>query len=304
VGWLLELGTSGVRDLTLTGGDLPLITVHTADGALLHYAMHSGVPYGRHPLPRLDSHDPLGGLRPALLDALRAPNEAPLPRVQMGAVTVLSSYDGRLHAIQTGEHTVTLIIDGEHVDLLRDYAAGVLATDLDRELGTVGVLTGDGALHVFQQHVRVGAYPLGLALDGCCPTVFLPDGSGTVIVSDEGRVRIFDTVGRVLAQAICPAELCAASVAPAGEWIVRYGGMRGAIRVYDAHLTAVRQGTGEQLRAASRSVQLFRAGDDCGEGIGALAVADDGTLAFVQGETLCCVHLSALASLPLEQPLF
>ena len=81
-------------------------------------------------------------------------------------------------------------------------------------------------------------------------------------------------------------------------------GMRGAIRVYDAHLTAVRQGTGEQLRAASRSVQLFRAGDDCGEGIGALAVADDGTLAFVQGETLCCVHLSALASLPLEQPLF
>ena len=152
----------------------------------------------------------------------------------MGAVTVLSSYDGRLHAIQTGEHTVTLIIDGEHVDLLRDYAAGVLATDLDRELGTVGVLTGDGALHVFQQHVRVGAYPLGLALDGCCPTVFLPDGSGTVIVSDEGRVRIFDTVGRGLAEAICPEGLWGQAGAPAGVWVVRVAGRRGALRADSA----------------------------------------------------------------------
>ncbi|MEW6579400.1 MAG: hypothetical protein AB1435_09410 [Chloroflexota bacterium] len=304
MGWLLELDTSGVRDLTLTGGDPPLITLRTAEEALLHYAMHSGAPYGRQSLPRLDSHDPLGDLRPALLDALRAPNEVPLPRVQMGAVTVLSSYDGRLHAIQAGEHTVTLMIDGEHVELLRDYAAGVLATDLDRELGTVGVLTGDGALHVFQQHVRVGVYSLDLALDGCRPTVFLPDGSGTVVVSDEGRACVFNTAGRVLAQATCPAELCSASVAPAGEWIVRYGGMRGAIRVHDARLTAVRQGTGDDLRAASRSVQLFRAGDDFSEGIGALVVADDGTLAFVQGRLLCCAHLSALAPLPLEQPLF
>ena len=69
--------------------------------------------------------------------------------------------------------------------------------------------------------------------------------------------------------------------------------------VYDAHLTAVRQGTGEQLRAASRSVRLFRAGDDCGEG--ALAVADDGTLAFVQGDV---VLRASRRVLPLEQPLF
>jgi len=304
VGWLLELDTSGVRDLILTGGDPPLITLHTAEETLVHYAMHSGALYGREALPRLDSHTLLAGLRPALLDALRAPNEAPLPRVRVGAVTVLSSYDGRLHALQSGGHTVALMIDGERVDLLRDHASGVLATGLDRELGTVGVLTGDGALYVFQQHVLVGAYPLDSAQDGCHPTISLPDGSGTLVVSEEGRTRIFDTAGRVLAQATCPAELCSASVAPAGEWIVRYGGTRGTIRVYDARLMAVRQGTGGDLRAASRSVQLFRAEGDFSEEIGPLVVADDGTLAFIQGRLLCCAHLSALPSFPLERPLF
>ncbi|MEP0762016.1 MAG: hypothetical protein HRF48_04690 [Chloroflexota bacterium] len=304
MGWLLELDTWGVRDLSLIGGDPPLIALHTAEETFLYYAIDSGALYGREVLPRLDPRDLLDGLRPALLDALRAPNGAWLPRARLGAVTVLSSNDGRLHVIEIGGHTTTLMMDGERVDLLRDHAAGVLATGLDRELGTVGVLTGDGALHVFQQHVRVGAYPLDLALDGCRPTIFLPDGSGTLVVSDEGRTRIFDTAGRVLAQATCPAELCSAAVAPAGEWIVRYGGARGAIRVDDARLTAVRQGTVDDLRAASRSVQLFRSEGDFGEGIGSLVVADDGTLAYVQGRLLCCAPLSALAPLPLEQPLF
>jgi len=304
VGWLLELDTQRVRDLALVGGDPPLIALHTAEETLLYYAIDSGALYGRETLPRFDPHDLLDGRRPAPFDALRAPNQAPLPRAQVGTATVLSSHDGRLHAIQRGEHTVALLIDGEHVDLLRDHAAGVLAMGLDRELGTVGVLTGDGALHVFQQHVPVGVYPLDLALHGCCPTISLPDGSGMLIVSDEGRTRIFDTAGRVLEQAICPAELCLAAVAPAGEWVVRYGGARGVVRVHDAHLTAVRQGAGDDLRAASRLVQLFETEDVSGENIDRLVVADDGTLAFVQGRSLCCAHLSSLPPLPLEQPLF
>ncbi|MCZ7539789.1 MAG: hypothetical protein M5U29_07760 [Anaerolineae bacterium] len=304
MGWLLELDTRGVRDLALTSGDPPLITLHTAEETLLFYATESGALYGREVLPQPHSHDLLDGLHPALLDALRAPNAAPLPRVQIGIATVLSSYDGRLHAIESGGHTVALMIDGERVDLLRDHPAGVLATGLDRELGTVGVLTGDGALHVFQQHVRVGVYPLDLALDGCRPAIFLPDGSGTLVVSDGSRTRIFDTAGRVLEQAICPEELRSAAAASAGEWIIRYGGARGVIRVYDAHLTAVRQGTGDDLRAASRSVQLFGTEGGLGEGIDWLVVADDGTLVFVQGRSLCCAHLSWLPSLPLERSLF
>ncbi len=303
VGWLLELETGAVRDICLVAGDPPLIALHVADDALAFFALHTGAFYGWGSLPRPDARDPLDSLSVALLDALRAPNGAILPRVRLGAMTVLSAYDGRLHVIQSGEGTVTLVIDGERIDLLRDHAADVLAVDLDREMGTVGALAGDGVLHVFQQHVAVGSYAVGVARDGCRPTICLPDAAGVIVIGDTDGTRIFDTAGRMLAQANCPAGFCGAAVAPAGQWVIRYGGGHSAIRAYDAHLTAMRQGTGDDLRAASHSVQLFRVEAAAGEEIGALAVADEGVLAFVQGKTLCCASLSALASLPSEQVL-
>jgi hypothetical protein len=302
VGWLLALELPSVRDICLVTGDPPLIALDAADDGLLFFSAHSGAFYGGETLPRPDARDPLGNRPIALLDTLRAPNGALLPRVRIGAMTVLSAYDGRLHVIQSGERAVKLAIDGEPVNLLRDHAAEVLAVGLDRELGTVGVLTDDGALHVFQQHVAVGTYSVGVAR-GYRPSVFLPDAAGTIIVGDEERTRVFDMAGRLLAQAPCPAMLGAAEVAPAGEWIIRYGGMRGAIQAYDARLTVVRQGAGEDLRAASRSVQLFPAEKVRDGEIEALALADDGLLAFVQGQTLCCAHLSTLAPLPSEQTL-
>lgn len=237
----------------------------------------------------------------AFLRALRGPGRTWLPHVRAGMWGVHTSHDGRFRLLHYGEHDLITQIEGEFTRLPRDGEASLRAAALDRDLGTIAALDTQARLHVFQQVVYVGAFPL--AVENGPALLSLADAAGSILVGSGAALRLVDLAGRVLAQARLPAPVVACSIAPNGAWIAAV--TASGLHIYDAGLLPVRHAALPELLNRLDPFDAPSA-DAEPEGAGmsrAVAVASDGTLAFAVGGVVGVTYLDALEALPQPQPL-
>ena len=132
----------------------------------------------------------------------------------------------------------------------------------------------------------------------------LPDGSGTVCLADSASLRVLDLGGTVQQTAALATPAGVVCWMPDGAWVVTGEPEQGMIRLYDAQLTLARQGSAERLLDRANLVQLFVMMPAPGAQLTAIALANDGTLAFALGGLLCVTQAAELVPQPQPRPLF
>lgn len=298
--WRVQL-TEAIRAIHLLPGDPPQLAVMAMDGAVYFFEQHQGAYYG-YTLPD-SAAEPGDSTWPAFAETLRAPNGAYLPRVLIGQNTILSSYDGRLRVFQRGNEDLLLDLDGQTLTL--DHRGEALtAVGLDRELGTLAALTADGTLHIYQQHIPVGAYSMGLSEEAPLVTLLVPDAADSVLVVETNRVRMFDLAGHLLNTAVMPSIVQVAACTPDGSRLITGHQDQGVMRVYDVTLQPLRQQTAPVILAEAQTTQLIEDYPPDDLTFSAIDIADDGTLSFCWDGALCLTHSDTLPPLPRARLLF
>jgi hypothetical protein len=304
VDWYLHLSSHPLNAVRLLDGDPAQVAVWTSWQHIHFYTQHNGIFWGSlHVFPPAEADFQSEGWR-SFVETLRAPNGAYLPVVDTGQTVVYTANDGRLRLYRGLDHRLALDMDGQVVILDRDGAAPIVALGFDRELGTVGALDADRILHIYQQHVYVGAYFLTEDLNTDTAVVLLPEASGIILVADTHSIGVLDMAGQAQHTATLPFMLGTVACSPDGSQIVVSDAASDMLHVYDAHLNLARQGDAFSLVRQTTQLQLLATLPSPGTPSQALDITDEGTLALALDGILCLTHVAELPFLPQPRTLF
>ena len=307
MGWRLHLSTQPVSAVQFIGEgtEKPQVAIWDSRHNVHFYDRLAATPLGELHLadwhPPDDLHDPEWQEQ---LQTLRAPNGDFLPSVYLSHLAILQSGDGRLRLYHFADGRLILEIEDRHVPLQREDDGRFLAVGLDRALGPIGAVNEDGALTLFQQHVRIETVDLGLNLDmEARLDIAVPEGMGRLVVSDGAHVLMVDAAGRILHQMEAFFTVGGVATAPDGSLIALADIDDNLVRVYDSTLRPTHQKHAIDLVIAARQVQLLASLPGRKAGLGTLEVADSGNLIFGLGGIVCVTNLKALDELPQLRPL-
>ncbi|NDJ75011.1 MAG: hypothetical protein GYB65_02020, partial [Chloroflexi bacterium] len=157
MGWRIDLSDVALWAVYLLPGNPDQLVAWPSHTTARCYAQHSGAHYTDLNVIYGDGFRPGNDDWRAFLQTLRTPGGAYLPVVDTGNVVIHPSTDGRLRVYQTRDDRLFLELDGQEMLLPRDGSPSLAVVALDRELGSVCALGTDGLLHIYQQHVYIGA---------------------------------------------------------------------------------------------------------------------------------------------------
>ncbi len=300
VAWRLHLSTQPVLAVEHLMAETPFIAAWDSRHKAHFYDLYSAMPSGeRHFEREVLSSDPEDNAWREFVADLQAPNDIYLPTVYLAGLTLYQSRDGRLRLYHFQDGSLILEVEGRHIALQREQDGRFLVAGLDRALGLVAAVDDKGVLHIFQQHIRVGAYELGLALGmEARLNLTMPDGLGRLLVSDGEHVLLVDSAGRALHSLTAHYAVGPIAISPNGQHILLGDIDDNLIRVYDAELRPAYQKYAIDLVAAARQVQLMASLPGRKAGLSAVDISDRGSIGFALGGVICVTDLKALDVLP------
>lgn len=300
MGWRLHLSTQPIEAVHIVAGSPPLVVVWDKRHQVHYYRFDDATPLGD---GAFDAVEAPADLQDAVwhetVSTFRAPNGSYLPTVYLNRLTLHQSRDGRMRLYHFHEGDSMLQVEDHFLSLSRDDGGRYLVMGLDRALGLSAACDDDGLLHIFQQHVRVGLFEIGLSLGmDARLNLALPDGAGTLYVCDGERVIRVDSGGRIEQDLRTHFTVGKVAVSPAGGRVALADIDDNLIRVYDADLVQTHQKHAIDLVMDARQVQLLASLPGRKAGLSALDIADDGSIVFALGGVLCVTEVDALNMLP------
>lgn len=305
MGWRLHLSNQPVVAVQLLTGEPSQLAIWDSTHTVHGYGRDDAMPLGKIELAQQHPPDDLNEpFWREFVSSLRAPGGGVLPTVNLPQLALYYSRDGRMRLYHYQQGGLILELDGRHIALDREQDGRFLAAALDRALGLVGAVNDAGQLFVFQQHVRVGAFEIGLSLDvDARLRLFAPDAAGRLVVGNGHRVVITDAAGRVQHELETHFAFGPMAVSPNGQIIALADVDDNVIRLYDADLRATHQKHADDLVAEARQVQLLASLPGRKVALTALDVADDGAIVFALGGVVCVTAQERLDVLPQPRPL-
>ncbi len=305
--WRLELSDLTCLSIQILEGAPPLVAIWTSSQEVLFYSVENGAFYGQLSVVRpVTTHSdglPNDAAWRSFLETLRGPNHVYLSPVRTEYEQLLCSYDGRFRVYDDDAAALILEVDHHRTLLPLESKTPKIAIGLDRELGTLGVLTADHRVHVYQQHVYMQTFPLELS--SRVPPLFHVLDAGTgLVVADDTRIQSLDMMGRTLYSQATASLISAAACSPGGNWIVLAETNSGIVRIYDEQLTPTYQDSAADLLSQATPVQLWASSLPADTAPHNLDITDDGTLVFVLDNTICRVYIEELTPLPRPRRLF
>jgi len=303
--WRLHLSDSPIHTLHLLSSDSSvMLAIWLKASELAFYAAENGALLDVRNVSYPVNLSPTSDGWPVFVDSLRAPNGIYLPVINTGLWKIYTSHDGRLRVYQGHDHLLILDADGWQSFLERDGEAEVVAVGLDRELGTIGALSADGLLHIYQQHIYLGAYPVSLTSGTTPPLLLLPDALGCVILIDAESIQVVDTAGQVLRHVMLSAPLSAAACSPDGSRMVILDRGTAILRIFDSQLNLIRQQSALDLMENATQLQLLAGlpGPDISSS--SVDITNDGLVAFALDGAVCLIHTTEIATAPRTRALF
>lgn len=235
--------------------------------------------------------------------SLRAPNGAALPVVRTANVTIHTTLDGQMRLYDDG-HGLSVEIEGHELPLGQGEA-GFVAVGLDRSLGVIAALDEQGLLYLYQQHIPVGVFDIGLQVTpGLLPELVIADNGVAIFASDGHQVILADTGGNVLKRLKVTYSIGKLACTRQGDWIITSDSETGVLRVYDGHeFVFTHQKFAIDLMAAAQQVQLLADIPTPRLGISALAITDEGIVAFAIDGVVIVSSIQQMEELPRPQSL-
>ncbi len=302
--WRLHLSNQAIQQLHILNGDPALLAVWVRRDRVAYFDLNSGVAYSE-PMPAPNPEGEGAAAFGELVSTLLAPNRVYLPQVRTARSTIYTTNDGQMRIHYRGDANLVLEIYGEEVRLDAQGAALFTAVDLDRFLGVIAALDESGKLHLFQQSIPVGVFDIGLRPNGDLQTgVVLAHGGQTIFATDGHTIVLVNNAGQVLKQTGVHYSIGRLTCSPDGKLVAAGDVETGVIRVYSGDdLMPTHQRFAIDMLAKARQIQLMAEMPPPSVSVSALALADDGTLAFAISGVICVSSIEVMDVLPRPQAL-
>jgi hypothetical protein len=239
------------------------------------------------------------------LETLKMPNEAFLPYIRARAVGTYTSLDGGMRVFWKHERDLTFVSNGKSTALQIDSASVIVTCAMDRALGLIALLDRVGRLYIYQQHIRVGVFDIGLRVREDLPMMLaVADGGNAIYVTDGQQIVIVEPGGKIRKRLEVYYAIGAMGASPDGKLIATSDIESNVIRVYNgADLTATYQRFAVDLLADTRQAQVLPVNVATGAALGPLAISSKGVLAFAMAGMVCVTNTNKMGMLPKPQSL-
>lgn len=223
-----------------------------------------------------------------------------LPSVRLNGLDLYATDDGKLRVYRQADEQLFIEIDGEESPLKLVGAERFVVMDLDRALGTIVGLDEQGKLHIYQQHIRIGTFDLGLKLESDLrPQVAIARGGGNIYASDGQTLVALDASGTILKKQMMHYFIARLACSPSGNMVISSDIEAGVMRVYRGdNLALSHQRFAIDLVAAANQVQLLADLPALGSAVNSLAAYSKGMFAFSMSGLLCISNVEDMDEVP------
>lgn len=304
--WRLHLTNQAIPYLDILEGQPVLLGVWSRYDRVAFYELESGTSAGEMPLlvPRPESR--ADAEWQSFLADLKAPNGSFLSRLRAPQGNIYLTDDGRMRLVHApGSTDLYLDDNGTEVKLPVSDAESFRAVALDRFLGLTAALDETGKLHLYQQHIRVGAFDLGINAQADTRLfIAISRGGNAIFVSDGSRLLVADSSGKVRRQIETHYFVGDMACSPDGRYLIASDGDTGVLRVYDGvNLALMYQRFAIDLLAKATQLQLMADLPPFMVGLSALNIGKRGEVVFAMSGIVCVSHIDDMDALPRAQPL-
>lgn len=298
--WRLHLANQAIHHLDLIDGDPPIVAVWLRQDRVAFYHLETGVVVGEQTLEFPLDENRQSPVWRAWIAGLCAPNSARLPAIRTPGRTVYISEDGHLQLDFVGGAELYLYTNGTEVKLDTNGAERLEAVALDRLMGLSAALDQAGQLYIYQQHLRVGIFDVGLsAQEEARPMVAIERGGNAIYATDGRQVIMTDSTGKIMNQMRTHFPIRQMACSPHGRYLAFSDVDVGVIRVYSGKdLTLTHQRFAVDLVAEATQVQLLADMPPASVAAGSLGINAAGVLAFAMSGVVCVSELSHMDEVP------
>jgi hypothetical protein len=300
--WRVHLTNQAIQRLDILPGKPTLLAAWTQRDRATYFDLETGVEMGEHQHKAVARQSDKW---PEFAASLVAPNGAHLPYVRTAGATLYTTEDGRMRLFYMGEAMLSLEVEGKDVPLEVKGTSNFRALAFDRMMGVIAALDEKGKLHVYQQHIRVGAFDLKMKPgEDYAPALAIAEGGTSIFVSSGTEIAMTDAGGKVKKRQSVHYFIRRIACSPDGKLLATTDGETGVIRVYDGtDLTPTHQRHAIDLLHRADQLQLIADFPPATAAPGALVVGNGGVLAFTIAGVVCATGLKQMDALPRPQPL-
>jgi hypothetical protein len=301
--WRLHLTNRTISDVHILEGDPLLLAAWSRRDRVAYYELETGTPLEERvfrPPPDRRASD-----WQDFISELKAPNGTVLPFFQGMMFDTYLTDDGRMRLYYEGGAQLYLETEGREIALEAEESEDLRAIALDRFLGLSAALDDSAHIHLYQQHIHVGRFNLGLSpLTELRPQIAIARGGGSIFVTDGRQIVLTDSSGKPRRGLDAHYFVNKMDCSPGGNFLITSDVDTGVIRVYDgADLTLLFQRFAIDLLAHAVQVQLLADLPPVKVAPNALTIDNQGVIAFALSGVLCVTHTSHMDALPRPQAL-
>lgn len=297
--WRLHLTNQAIQHLDILNGTPSVLAAWSRKDRVAFYDVDSGAALGERTFtnPTVDSRQDDSWQE--FVSNLVAPNKAYLPIVQTDNVNIYTTDDGRMRLYYDNNSGLFLENDGKEV-ALEVKAESFQTLALDRFLGLSALLDDSGQLHMYQQHIRVGAFNLELKTDGDTRyALAISRGGGAIFATDGSSIVITNTSGQIRKRMETHYFIGEMTCSPDGKYIITSDIDTGVLRVYrGTDLTPLYQRFAIDLLASATQVQLIADLPPWQVALSALTINNEGVIAFAMAGVVCVSGIDSMDNLP------
>lgn len=294
--WQLQIATQPIRSLHILGESPTQVAVNHTWGQYRFYDLETGADYGTLDIDMDVLDNDVPEERRENLEALKAPNQAYLPFVDLKDSQLHVSLDGNLRLIHDVNAGLTLELGDQVFSLDVPIESPVLLANLDRDLGTIVALTSDQQLYIFQQQSKVNV----LKIEDEAPVghIFVATGGGSIAYLTDRAIKLLDSAGSLVRKQDLYFNISCAAQSPDANWLLVGDSDHQLLRLYNRDLVLVRQQHAVDLISMARPVQLFVNSPANTAPLSEIDIRDDGTIVLAMAGLIATSHIDQMNELP------
>ena len=297
--WRIHLTNQAIRDLLILPARQPLLVAWTASDRVEFFDVATGVANGLRQFPPAPASDDYFGEEwQAVLSLLTdSYGRVSLPRARIRQYRILSSENGDVRLLNTADNRLYLLKEGKarmlHISQIP------LAVDMHGPSASVAILDAEGSLIIARDGETVESFSIGLnPVSSATAVLVCSQERDHIFASDGQRLVLTDLTGRVIGQRDLHYRLGRVACSPSGNMLATTDNEAGLIRVYNGiELRSTFQRFAQDLIAESQQLQLLADMPPISAAISALALGDNGELAFAVSGMVCLTDVKNMTQL-------
>lgn len=298
--WRLHLANRTIRQLNILSGIPDLLAVWFRWNAVAYYDLISGAVIEDTDLDIPDSTEFESLEWQNFSASLRAPNQLPLPCVEIPTVTIYSVQDGtnklyhtRANELIFQQNTTTSQIDVSPI-------SSIYALAFDTFKANYSILDSKGSLHIFSKDQYLSCVDLGIDVQTVNHIhLCMAQGGQTIVINADNLLLICDGTGKIKYREHLPNPVQNLACSDSGRYIVTSDIDTSVLRVYETlTMRQTHQRFAVDLIAAATQLQLMADFPPISAAVNALTINDHGIIAFAIHGVICVSHLSHMTKIP------